>query len=140
MFNKIDTIVMAEKQKAMQTKIINKNGWPTVNIVFFFAFVIGLSVCSWVEAAQQINNKTEIEGIEGFSFRWDNDQSGGYTLSIKNKLEYPITNVMVMVVFYDHAGNIVDYQELDFSLILPTGLSKRIRGKVDSSTLEIVKK
>ena len=125
-----------EKQKTLKSLSLNMSAWRPLSI--FFAGLVCLIINSWSEASQQIINETRIEGIEGFSFRWDKDRPGGYSYSIKNKLKYPITDVIVMVVFYDYSGNVIDFQQMDFNSILPAGLSKRMRGEVDSSTMEIV--
>lgn len=131
-------IIAPEKQTTLQSLSQNRAAWLSVIKALLFVALMSQLFSPWSEASQQRNIEKGIEGIEGFSFRWDNDQSGGFSFSIKNRLEYPITDIMVMVVFYNYSGSVIDFQELDFTLCLPAGLSKRLRGKVDSSTLEIV--
>ena len=124
--------------KSPSSLIVNQATGLSFAKTLLFAVLTILFIALWSEASPQSTGETGIEGIEGFSFRWDKDQLGGYSFSIKNKLEYPVTDVTVMVVFYDYSGNVIDFQEIESNLTLPAGLSKRMRGKVDTSTLEIV--
>ena len=91
------------------------------------------------------------EGVSGNKFLWDNTYSGNYSFSIRNRLRSSVTNVYCLVIFYDVHGDPIDVdvvrtrKEIGFGdikipesdVIIPSGLAKRIKSKVDDSIQEL---
>ena len=70
----------------------------------------------------------------GVNLTYDSySQMGDYSFSLINKLRHPVRNVYCLVVFYDKQGTPLDVQVVHYSGIIPAGLAKRIKGKVDKS-------
>jgi hypothetical protein len=58
---------------------------------------------------------------------------GKYTFSLKNQLRESIRNVFCLVVFYDQNGSPIDVDVIKYKNPIPSGLAKRVSGKVDGS-------
>jgi S1-C subfamily serine protease/predicted phosphodiesterase len=67
-------------------------------------------------------------------FMWDKEydfQGGTYTVTIRNKLNRPIKDVIALVVFYDSAHFPLETSTLKFDEFIPSGLARMARGGVD---------
>jgi hypothetical protein len=65
---------------------------------------------------------------------WDKEydfQGGTYTVTIRNKLNRPIKDVIALVVFYDSAHFPLETSTLKFDEFIPSGLARMARGGVD---------
>jgi hypothetical protein len=82
-----------------------------------------------------------VVGVAGFRFMWGDpkDCRGCYTFSVKNGLDSPITDVRILVIFFDYSESVVDFQIIDYTSFIPPKLAKRLRGEVDTSTRKIMK-
>jgi len=80
-------------------------------------------------------------GVSGTLFRWDPypfgscDINGCYTLSVRNQLDHPVTDVVVVLVFYDRVGSPIEARSLGWNAgdTIPPGLARRASGLVDES-------
>ena len=83
------------------------------------------------------------EGITGEQFVWDNDfdnaydRNQGFTFSIRNHLSSTVTNIYVLVIFYDRTNSPLDVIPLKFSNLIPAKLAKRVSASVDYSIKKI---
>ena len=81
------------------------------------------------------------EGVIGTQFIWDTKimlgrvayYHGKYTFSFKNQLRESIQNVYCLVVFYDQNGSPIDVDVIKYKSPIPSGLARRVGGKVDGS-------
>ncbi|MCD6184647.1 MAG: serine protease [Deltaproteobacteria bacterium] len=79
------------------------------------------------------------EGIIGESFVWDNNydnsyiRNQGFTFSIRNHLRSAVSNILVLIIFYDRSGLPLDVIPLKFSNLIPPKLAKRVSSSADYS-------
>jgi hypothetical protein len=74
------------------------------------------------------------EGVAGANLTYDSyAQMGDYSFSLVNKLREPVRNVYCLIVFYDKQGTPLDVQVVRHSGVIPGGLAKRVKGRVDQS-------
>jgi hypothetical protein len=75
------------------------------------------------------------DGVTGEKFTWDSSlQCGDYSFSIHNLLASSIKNVYCLIVFYDQSDTPIDFSVITYKGIIPSGLSKRILGRVEVIT------
>jgi S1-C subfamily serine protease len=74
-------------------------------------------------------------GIVGIRTLWDSDYSTEYSFSLKNQMEVSAKDIICLVIFYDHDGEPVDFQEVKFHGIIPAGLAKRVLYFDNSSSI-----
>jgi hypothetical protein len=60
-------------------------------------------------------------------------RSGDYSFSFKNKLQSDVKGIFCLVVFYDEGGSAIDVDLVQYPSVIPAGLAKRVKGKVDES-------
>jgi hypothetical protein len=84
------------------------------------------------------------EGLSSGSFLWDGSSpdatlgsNGRFTISLKNNLDTAVANPMVLVLFHDRSGDVVDYALVTFRGTIPAKLGKRASGSVDPSTKQL---
>jgi len=75
------------------------------------------------------------EGVIGGQFFWG--MHGEYTFSLHNQLRQNIKNVSCLVIFYDSKEVPIEFDLVQFSAMIPAGLSKRLKSKVDQSVRDI---
>jgi S1-C subfamily serine protease len=75
------------------------------------------------------------EGVIGAQLAWEYtaSQSGDYTFSLRNQLRQPVKEIYCLIVFYDSRGEPMDFDIVQYRGVIPAGLAKRVRGKVDGS-------
>lgn len=75
------------------------------------------------------------EGVIGAQLTWEYtaSQSGDYTFSLRNQLRQPVKEIYCLIVFYDSRGEPMDFDIVQYRGVIPAGLAKRVRGKVDGS-------
>jgi S1-C subfamily serine protease len=79
------------------------------------------------------------DGVTVGNFLWEGgiggtlDSSGDFTVSVKNNLETAITDIGVLVLFYNKTGEIIDFTVVTYRNLIPAKLAKRASGKVDPS-------
>lgn len=78
---------------------------------------------------------TAREGVSVHQFDWDGpyDVQSKFTFSIKNKLQAPIHNIRILVLFYDRAGEPIEAAPVVYTGIVPPGLARRASGRVHKS-------
>jgi len=80
------------------------------------------------------------EGVVGDHFAWYHTfPSGFYSFSLHNKLRGSVKNVQCLVVFIDPEGTPIDIDVVSYSGVIPAGLAKRVKSKIDISTQELLK-
>ncbi len=79
------------------------------------------------------------EGVVADQVIWDYPfgVSGEYTLSFRNKLRESVKNVYCLVIFYDATGNPVDVDVVRYTGLIPAGLAKRVKSRVDKSVQDL---
>lgn len=78
-----------------------------------------------------------IEGVRMETLTWDSyTQSGEFSLSLYNQLQEAVKNVYCLVVFYKNSDPI-DIAVVNYSGIIPGGLAKRIKGRVEGITEQL---
>ncbi len=82
------------------------------------------------------------EGVIGAQLSWEYLvlQSGDYTFSLRNQLRQPVKDVYCLIVFYDRSGDPVDFDIVRYQGIIPAGLAKRVKSKVDGSVQSLTTK
>lgn len=80
------------------------------------------------------------EGVTGGQLTWDDDDrwgagtGGGYTFSLRNKLNYNIKNIYCLVIFYDQKGSPIDFDLVEYKRDeIPAGLAKLVSSSVYNS-------
>lgn len=70
---------------------------------------------------------------------WDDDflGDGNFTVTIRNVLKQPVQNIYCLVIFHDQQGSPLDFTVVRYSGIIPGGLAKRVKGRVDSSVKKL---
>lgn len=85
--------------------------------------------------------RSGIEGVIGSQFRWDRydqySQTGGYSISIHNKLNKVVKNIHCLVVFHDNNHSPIDFDSIHYQGIIPPGAAKRVQSKVNPSIQKI---
>jgi hypothetical protein len=83
----------------------------------------------------------QTQGVEIDKLTWEiiNRGRGDFVLTFRNRLRVPIRNVRALVVFRDDKGPI-DFTEVMSTAgqVIPPGLGKPARGKVDDSTFSAI--
>jgi hypothetical protein len=81
------------------------------------------------------------EGVETDNLTWEivTRSRGDFVLTLRNKLKVRIRNIRALVVFRDENGKSLDFTEVNSTpgQIIPPGLAKPARGKVDDSTFSL---
>jgi len=93
------------------------------------------------EALSGKGEETE-EGVVVGELLWDSVTAisglpSKFSITIRNRLERPIKNIRVLVVFYNAEGETLDYSLVIYEGTIPPGLARRVRGEVDSSVQEL---
>lgn len=84
------------------------------------------------------------EGITMESFLWDDDydnsyvRNQGFTFSIRNHLRSTVTNIIVLVIFYDSNNRPLDVVPKKFNGPIPAKLARRVGSSVDYSVKKII--
>jgi len=75
------------------------------------------------------------EGVIGENFTYDGTSlpTGEYSFSLANRLRDPVRDIYCLIVFYDLEGKPLDVAMQRYSALIPGGLAKRIKGRVDES-------
>jgi hypothetical protein len=75
------------------------------------------------------------EGVVGDRLQWQGEfgMDGQYSVTLRNKLSEPVTDVVALVIFYDRAGEPLDTDLIAFQGVIPPGLGRRATGEVDVS-------
>jgi len=85
------------------------------------------------------------EGIIGSQFIWDDvisygivdSWNGAFTFSLRNRLRETVKDVYALIVFYDSNNAPIDVAVVEYPGLIPSGLAKRIKGKVDGSVQKL---
>jgi hypothetical protein len=78
------------------------------------------------------------EGVTGERVTWDSyTQSGEYSLSLHNQLREAVRGIYCLVIFYDSKDSTIDFSVINYPSIIPAGLSKRIKGRVEGITEQL---
>lgn len=82
------------------------------------------------------------DGVTAGQFLWGTFAAIGsndftFTFSIRNRLSDPITDVVVMIIFYDADSNPLDTAGVVYHETIPAGLAKRIQWQTDTSVWEL---
>jgi len=73
--------------------------------------------------------------VSHFRLFWS-DAAYAFSFSLRNELGDPITDVRLVVVFYDRRKQPIDFKLLHFDEVIPPGLAKRLDGGyIESSVL-----
>ncbi len=69
-----------------------------------------------------LGTRTE-DGVAGSDF-----STNGYTysFSLSNKLPFAVSNISILVIFYDRAGKMLDFERFSHDESIPAGLTKNI--------------
>ena len=85
-----------------------------------------------------------IEGVIGENLTWTGtsyaDGAVEYAFSFRNQLREPVEDIYCFVVFYDHSDNPIDFDVINYSKVIPAGLAKRVKSKVDRSVKGLTSK
>lgn len=85
-----------------------------------------------------------VEGVVGENLTWTNiswtDGAVEYAFSFRNQLREPVKDIYCFVVFYDHSGNPIDFDVVHYSDVIPAGLAKRVKSRVDGSVKRLTSK
>ena len=79
--------------------------------------------------------QSSTEGVVCEQLTWEvlYSQSGGYAISVRNKLRENVKNVYCLLIFYDGTGSPIDVDAIRFSGVVPAGLARRTTSSVDGS-------
>lgn len=98
---------------------------------------------------KQLESDKPTDGVIGENFLWENQVNidGDFTYSLRNTLRNDITNVHVLIIFYDESDNPLDVFNYYYTdkygnhpIIIQGGLAKRLNGSVDSSVKKLTTK
>lgn len=91
-----------------------------------------------------VNGGRSTDGVSAGSFLWSGlspgqtlGSVGEYTLSLKNNLDTSIRDPVILVVFYDRSGAVIDFAAVTYDGLIPPGLAKRVSGEVESSIKQL---
>jgi len=77
------------------------------------------------------------------SFLWEcrfgnMTQGGGqFTVSLRNNLHVGISAPVVLLLFHNTGGQVIDYSLVSYNGIIPAGMAKRVSGQVDPSVVKL---
>lgn len=78
------------------------------------------------------------EGVTGEKLTWDSYiQEGEFSFSLHNRLRESVKAVYCLVVFYDKTDSPIDFAFAPYGGIVPGGLSKRVKGRVEGITEQL---
>ena len=84
------------------------------------------------------------DGVTANSFLWDamvagtsSPRDGKFSISIKNNLDSPISDPVVLLLFYNDAEEVIESTVVGFSGTVPAGLAKRVKGEVEPSVKQL---
>jgi hypothetical protein len=84
------------------------------------------------------------DGVIAGSFLWDGStpgatlgSDGGFTLTLRNNLDTTIRTPIILILFYDQSGSVIDFTATTFDGLIPAGMAKRVSGSVDPSTKQL---
>ena len=78
------------------------------------------------------------EGVTGEKLTWDsNIQNGEFSFSLHNRLRESVKAVYCLIVFYDKTDSPIDFSVVTYRGIIPGGLSKRVKGRVEGITEQL---
>lgn len=69
------------------------------------------------------------DGVIGRDFNTDRFS---YSFSLSNRLPVAVSKISILIIFYDHAGKMLDFERSSYDESIPAGLTKNIQ---NSSTL-----
>ena len=84
-----------------------------------------------------------IDGVTVGSFLWYGSRGeslindGRFTVSLKNNLVSGIRAAVVLVLFHDVSGEVVDMSVVRYDDVIPSGMAKRVGGMADPSTKQL---
>lgn len=58
---------------------------------------------------------------------------GAFSCSLQDKLGEGVRNIYALLVFYDSKNSPIDVAVVNYDGLIPPGLAKRVKGKVDGS-------
>jgi len=81
------------------------------------------------------------EGVVGVHFAWNapGEWCEVYSFSLRNQLRESVKNVYCLVVFTDSKGSPIDIDVVRDSGVIPAGLAKRVKSRVDGSIGQLTK-
>jgi hypothetical protein len=81
------------------------------------------------------------EGVVGVHFAWNvpGTWSEWYSFSLRNQLRESVKNVYCLVVFTDSKGSPIDIDVVRYSGVIPAGLAKRVKSRVEGSIGQLTK-
>ncbi len=83
------------------------------------------------------------EGVEASDFLWEKpvlQWYGKYSFTLRNKLRDPVKNVICAVIFHNDKGEVIDFDLVTYSGIIPPGLGKRASSQIDESVQKLTSK
>ena len=91
---------------------------------------------------RKLDASNSTEGVTVGNFLWRKqypyeDDEWVFTISVKNNMQSPVSNVLLLVIFYDEAGAVVDFSSVECHDAIPAGLAKRVTGMADKSTIRL---
>lgn len=80
-----------------------------------------------------------IESVTGADFTWQYayGNAGYYSFSLHNKSRQAVKNVYCLMIFYDSLNRPIDFDQVKYQGIIPSGLAKRVSSKVDGSVQKL---
>ena len=79
-----------------------------------------------------LGTRTE-EGVVATDFKLDrelynspDDSLRGYTIRLTNKLPVAVSNIDIVIIFYNEAGKMLDFKRIRYEDVIPAGLTKNI--------------
>ena len=78
------------------------------------------------------------DGVIGDLFSWDCEyfSCGAYSFSLRNQLGQAVKDIYCLVIFYSSDGSPLDISVVRYEGVIPSGLAKRVKGRVDQSVQE----
>ncbi len=72
-----------------------------------------------------------VEGVLAEAFAWDAGfqrplMGSGYTFTLRNRLQHPVSGIRCLVLFIGQSGKPVDFALVRYEKVVPPGLAKRI--------------
>ena len=75
------------------------------------------------------------DGLIGSDFYAD---SFSYSFSLSNRLPIAVSNVSIVVIFYDHAGKMLDFERLEYDQSIPAGLTKHVTQQLTAVSRDVL--
>ncbi len=104
-------------------------------------FAVALSKSKGVKTILgEVGANKILEGVTGSAMQWNGLSFGtlglgDFSVSVRNMINKPISNVIGIMIIYDKQGQPLDFTIINYQEVIPPNLTKRVNGQFDKSVV-----